>query len=152
MPNQAAAQLLAKTLVDGPVHPGVDGGKPFAIPLATFRQAAAMPADMAKQFADEAGLPDADIATRTSEALIARLEADGYAILGAAELQDLRTAAAQREPQRHQQLDFHCNCGVKLFRADIRDFDTDRPKISPNVIKAVQALSAECALGHQAGA
>jgi hypothetical protein len=148
MPNQPVADLLTAALPNLN-HPGVNGGPPIPIVLPTFRNSG-IPQEQAEQFAREAGLPHADLARLTAEALVHTVESSGRTIIDNAELTDLRRAAAVREPQRHTQQELHCtNCDTRLFRAAIVDFNTDKPKISPNVIRALQGLSPECATGHR---
>lgn len=145
------AQIMATALVDGLQHPGIDNGQPFALPLPMFKAAASLPTEQAKAFADQAGLPDPDIAKLTSEALLNALAQNGVTTITVTELQALRDAVAATDPQaKHQVVQFWCACGAKTFRGNITDYGTEAPKHSPQLIKAMQAMSAECALGHQA--
>lgn len=148
MPNQRIAELISVKLPEL-THPG-DGNGAILLPVSTFRTAG-LPPDQADQFARDAGYPSADIPKLVGEALVHLIETDGDSeIISKAELNQLRAAAAIAEPQRHRQVQVHCYCGTPLFRAHIRDFDTDKPKVSGSeLIKAMAQLSPECALAHR---
>ena len=138
------AELIAAHLAQGLVHPG--DGKPIALPLPMF-QTAAIPADMAREFADQAGLPDANIAKLTAEAIVHLLGQNGYAVIDQAELQQLRTDATE-VTARHRQPRIHCRCGQFLMSLNI---DTEKPTIDgPKLIQALRALDPDCSTNHQA--
>ena len=147
MPNPAVAQLIAQAL-PALVYPGDGKSQPVAIPLPTFRNSG-MPADQAEAYAKEAGLPHMDLAQLVAESIVHLLETNDYPLTSAGEVDQLRLAAADREHLRNRQVEVSCHCGAKLFKANVTDFDTDKAKISPEVIKALRALSPECALAHQ---
>ena len=148
MPNAAIAELIAKNLPDL-THPG-DGNGAISLPVATFRPAG-IPPEMAEQFAREAGYPTADITRLVAEALVHLIETEGNSeIVSKTELADMRAATAQAEPQRHRQVQVHCHCGTPLFRASIKDFDSDKPRVAgPELIKAMRRLGIECATAHR---
>lgn len=147
MANAAVASLIAQAL-PALVYPGDGKSQPVAIPLPTFRNTG-LPADQAEAYAKEAGLPHMDLAQLVAESIVHLLETNGYPLTPGVELEQLRLAAADREHLRHRLVDVHCNCGAKLFQANVTDFDTARAKISPQVINAMRALSPECALAHR---
>ena len=148
MPNQAIAALIAEKLPDL-THPG-DGSGAISLPVSTFRMAG-IPPQMAEQFARDAGYPSANIPQLIAEALVHLIETDGDSeIVRRSELTRMRAAADAAEPQRSRQVQVHCNCGAPLFRAQFRDFDTDKPRVAgPELIKAMAQLSTECAVAHK---
>lgn len=148
MPSPATAQLIARALPEL-VYPGDGKSGPVAIPLPMFRSTGITP-EMAEQFAKDAGLPPVELTTLVGEAIVHVIESNAKTIIDNAELEALRQAAAEREHLRHRQVEVSCHCGTKLFKANVTDFDTDRAKISPEVIKAMRVLSPECALAHRA--
>jgi hypothetical protein len=146
MPNDGAAKLIADNLA-ALTHPG--NGKPVVLPLPMFRSSG-IPADQAEQFAKEAGLPHADINVLVAEAIVELLEKNGMPPTPKAQIDQLQVAAAANETQRNREVQLHCTtCRTPLFTILVRDFDGDKPLITPQVIAAVKQLSAECALGHQ---
>ena len=148
MPNEEAAQTIARALTDGLVHPGTDKTGPVPIPLPMFRPTGNQ-AQMA-QFAAEAGFPHPDIAKLTAEATVHAVETADMTIISNTELAALRTAAAAAEPRRNQRALIHCNCGTPLFRLNVKDFDTANPRVNGGeLIKTLQLLSPECALNHR---
>jgi hypothetical protein len=147
MSNPAAAQLIAEVL-PALTHPGDGQNGPVAFPLPMFRSSG-IPADQADMFAKDAGLPHSDIAALVGEALVAALEAGGMPSTPTVQLQQLELAAASQEHRRNRTVPIHCQCGVELFTVAITDFDTDKAKISPQVVRALRQIGPECALGHQ---
>lgn len=149
MPNERAAALIAQRLPEL-THPG-DGNGAILLPVSTFRMAG-IPPEQAEQFARDAGYPSVDVPRLIGEALVHLIETEGDSeIVPRSELAAMRNAAAAAEPQRHRQVQVHCYCGTPLFRAHMRDFDTDKPKVSGSeLIKALTRLSPECALAHKA--
>lgn len=132
------AELIAAHLAQGLVHPG--DGKPIALPLPMF-QTSAIPPEMAEEFANQAGLPTADITKLTAEAIVHLLESNGLAIIDQAELDQLRTDA-QEVTARHRQPRITCTCGQFLFSLNV---DTEKPTINgPKLIKALGQLKPEC--------
>ena len=148
MSNPAVATLFATTLRDNPIHPGDGKSGPIPIPMPWFRSSG-IPSDQAEAFAKEAGVPSMDIAQLAGEVLVHALDNDAKTVIDNAELEALRAAASDREHLRNRQVEVSCHCGAKLFKANVTDFDTDKAKISPQVIKALRVLSPECALAHQ---
>lgn len=93
MTNQPVAQLIADNL-PALIHPGDGKSGPIPLPLPMFRTSA-IPPGMAQEFAQEAGIPHFDIAKLTGEAIVALLEANGWALVQEAELTQLRTDASE---------------------------------------------------------
>lgn len=62
---------IERALTEGLIHPGF-GDDPFIIPLPTF--ANTMPGEMARAFAEEAGLPHANVARLAAEAIAHLIE------------------------------------------------------------------------------
>jgi hypothetical protein len=121
VPNSAAVQLIARAL-PALVHPGDETRKPFAIPLLGLRSAG-VPPDMAKSFADQAGLPTSDAPKLIAEAVVHLLETDGnFTIIDTTELQDLRIQAADA-PDGIRTVTVHCRC--------------DRPRTDPLLVLTV---------------
>lgn len=152
MSDQSVIDLVAQALANGLTHPGDQKSGPIALPLPMFRTAS-LPPDMAEQFAQEAGLPHADIARLTAEALVHTMENAGKGIVDTAELERLQAVDAAAEPQRHRDVDIHCRCGAKLLRANITGLDTDKPQVfGKRFIEAAHQVRPECAPypdGHQ---
>lgn len=132
------AELIAQHLAKGLVHPG--DGKPFALPLPMF-QTTALPPEMAEEFADQAGLPTANIPQLTAEAIVHLLEQNGYTILDSTEFEQLVLDATEITG-RHRQPRITCTCGQFLFSLNI---DTEKPTVNgPKLITALGSLKPEC--------
>lgn len=150
--NDRIVSLLANIL-PGLTHPGTDGRGSIQLPVAAFRAADTLPPEVAQQFADEAGLPSADMPRLFAEAIVYAIENGGDCeIVPRAEMVALRstagTVSGKGGPLR--QVDVHCHCGAKLFGAQVHGADTDKPRVSgPALITALRTLSPECALGHR---
>ncbi|AAN12638.1 gp80 [Mycobacterium phage Che9c] len=146
MTNQPVADFIRENLPHL-VHPGDEKGPiPLALPM--FRNSA-IPPEMAKDMADEAGLPSFDVAKLTAEALVALLEGNGWTIIRADELAQLRSDA-NAGVERHRRVEVQCVCGVTLFEIDI---DAERPKVNGRaLIKAIAQLDPECSTKHGKGA
>lgn len=143
---EQAAPLLG-TLV----HPGDQDAPPFPLSLPMF-QPATLPEGMAQEVGDEFELPLNDIPKVFLQALFHMLDTQlGVTIVDAAELADLQTAAAAQEHRRTEQLHIHCQCGTKLVRLAVTDFQTTQPRVNgPALIKAMQTMNADCGTGHKA--
>ncbi|MGV0634479.1 hypothetical protein ABQE69_09110 [Mycolicibacillus trivialis] len=137
-------ELIATNLAQGLVHPG--DGKPIALPLPMF-QTAAIPPDMAREFADQAGLPDANIAKLTAEAIVHLLGQNGYTVIDQAELDQLRTDATE-VTGRHRQPRVHCRtCSEFLFSVNV---DAEKPTVDgPKFIRAIHGMSDDCSVKHR---
>lgn len=133
------------------VHPGDQDTPPFPLSLPMF-QPATLPEGMAQEVGDEFELPLNDIPKVFLQALFHMLTTQlGVTIVDAAELADLQTAAAAQEHRRTEQLHIHCQCGQKLARLAVTDFDTKNPRVNgPALIKAMQAMNTDCGTGHKA--
>lgn len=83
--------ILEQALAGGLIHPGDDGGEPFAIPLPTFNNSA-IPEEVRNQFAQDAGLPTSNIAKLVAEALVHALKTGGSALAD-----DIKTRAEAAE-------------------------------------------------------
>ena len=142
---EQAAPLLG-TLV----HPGDQDTPPFPLSLPMF-QPATLPEGMAQEVGDEFELPLNDIPKVFLQALFHMLDTQlGVTIVDAAELADLQTAAAAQEHRRTEQLHIHCQCGTKLVRLAVTDFQTTQPRVNgPALIKAMQTMNADCGTGHK---
>lgn len=143
MPNTSVSELIAKHLPNL-VHPGDEKTKPFAIPLPMFAAAAALPPEMAEQFAAEADLPSPDIAKLTAEALVHLVESEGGVDLSLtrAEVDKLRSDATINV-EKHRQPKVCCKvCGSPLFRINV---DTTNPVVNgTQFLEALATLSPEC--------
>ena len=112
--NRAAAALLADRLPAGLVHPGDEHTKPTPLPLPGLASTG-IPPEMAAEFANEAGLPNADPARLVAEAIIACLEEldGGSTLIANTELAALRQAAADA-PDHTRTVAWHCTCDHML--------------------------------------
>lgn len=118
------------------IHPGDDTTEPFPMVLPWFQQQELIPDGLAQQQADELGLPSPDLNRLQLEAIVHLIETEGNVeLVDKAELAALRTAAAANEVKRHAILEFVTDCGQPAFRAMVRDFDTDHPRISCDAAK-----------------
>jgi hypothetical protein len=129
-------------------HPGNERTPPYPLALPTFA-AATLPPGMAEELRQELGVENPDISTAFLEALLHTIDQLGRTVIAKTELDELRTAASANEHKRNQVKQFVTDCGAPLFRATIRDFDTDKPRITCGVIKAVGQMSGNCANGHR---
>jgi hypothetical protein len=144
VPNQTAVDILTSRL-GSLVYPGDDKSPAFAIPLPMFRTDGQPP---------EAAEGYQTIAKLIAAAIVHLIETEtapgGTTIMANTEIAQLRAAAGANEHLRHRQPRITCNCGSGAFSLNIRDFDTDHPKVYlPTLIKALSNMSPECALGHQ---
>ena len=147
MTDRAIIDTLAQAL-PALTHPG-DGSGSIQLPTAAFRAHTNLPPEVAEQFAQEAGLPTADMPKLFAEAIIHTIEAAGIELIPTAELAALRAAAPQPAAP-YRQVEYHCYCGTRLFAAQVRDANTDKPKLpGPQLIKALTTLNPECAQGHR---
>lgn len=133
------------------VHPGDQDTPAFPVNLPIF-QPAVLPQGLASEEAEELGLPSLDFGKLFLQALFYMLTTQlGVTMIDGAELADLKTAAAAQEHRRTQQISLHCDCGVKLARLAVRDFNTDNPRVNgPALIKAMATMSPDCGQGHKA--
>lgn len=132
------------------VHPGDDDVPPFPLSLPTF-QPSVLPEGMAEAEAEELGLPSLDLNKLFLEALFALLQREyGVVLMDAQEIAQLTTAATAREHKRNEKKALHCTCGVKLGQLMVQDFDTDNPRVSPELIRAFGAMNPDCGTGHRA--
>lgn len=134
------------------IYPGDQDTPAFPLNVPVF-QPHTLPEGMADAEAEELGLPTNNFGVLFLKALFHTLTTQlGVTMVDAAELTDLRTAAAAQEHRRTQQLHIHCDCGVKLARLAVRDFDTDNPRVNgPALIKALGAMNPDCGTGHVNG-
>lgn len=86
--------LIEQALTTGLTHPGTGDG-PIALPLPMFSNST-MPDEMARHFAEDAGLPHANAAKLVAEALVDLLENAGKN--GAATVRKAETAARRGRP------------------------------------------------------
>ena len=124
-------------------YPGDEKNKPFPLVLPMYRT--------------DGQTPDAiegvmTIAKLHMTAIVHLIETEGAStIIGNAELQQLRAAAAANEQLRHRQVGLSCDCGIDFVQTmRVTDFSTSRIKVyGPAFIRAMQQLSPECAVGHR---
>lgn len=132
------------------IHPGDDDVPPFPLSLPTF-QPSVLPEGMAEAEAEELGLPSLDLSKLFLEALFAMLEREyGVVLMDAQEVTQLTTAATAREHKRNEKKALHCTCGVKLGQLMVQDFDTDNPRVTPELIRAFGGMNPDCGTGHKA--
>ena len=114
MPNERITTFLAERLAAGLWHPGdpAKDQKPKLIPLPGLASSG-IPPEMAEQFAQEAGLPSANVAQLVAEAIVNVIETDGETeMVPRAELQQLRAQAATfaANPPAGQMVTVCCHC------------------------------------------
>lgn len=142
---EQAAPLLA-TLI----YPGDNDTPAFPLNVPVF-QPHTLPEGMADAEAEELGLPTNNFGILFLKALFHTLTTQlGVTMVDAAELADLQTAAAAQEHRRTEQLHIYCQCGTKLVRLAVTDFQTTQPRVNgPALIKAMQTMNADCGTGHK---
>lgn len=137
-----------------PVHPGDPSdpnSHPFALNLAGLFGPFDAPEGMSKEDLEEAGIPSPELPRMFLEFLFYVIETKGgCSIVPTAELADLTTAARAREHKRHEKKALHCTCGVRLGNVMVQDFDTDNPRVTPELIRAFGAMNPDCGTGHKA--
>lgn len=125
-------------------HPGDADTPPFTLGGMVFDRSM-LPPGMLQEDAEALGLPSPDFNRLVLEAIIHLLrDKGGVELVDKATLADLTAAAAVNEPRRNQQKQFRGSCGAPLFRAMVKDFDTDHPVISCDVLRAVRNLTPDC--------
>lgn len=142
MTNQHIIDLLASR-AGNLTYPGDEKNKPFPLVLPMYRTDGQTPDTIEGVMT---------VAKLHMAAIVHCIETEGAStIIGNAELQQLRAAAAANEAMRHRQPTIHCHCGTPLGKLNITDFDTDHPKVhGPAFIKHMHGMSPECAVGHRA--
>jgi hypothetical protein len=136
--NHNAVQLITNALTTGLMHPGDDNNPPYALQLSIFKTTG-LPTEEADRVTA--------ITQQVAEAIINTLETDNE-ILPKPEVEQLRRTAADRPTD--QGLEVRCTCGAWLFTMAIRNGDLNNPTVNGQaIIKAMQAMSPQCALGHK---
>lgn len=109
--NARIASLIAERLPGGLIHPGNEELPAKAIPLPGLASSG-IPAEQAKMFAAQAGLPSNDVPKLLGEAIVHLIETDGDSeIISRAELEQLRREAATvDQEQTGQTVNVHCRC------------------------------------------
>lgn len=149
MANPQLAAIIANALSGGLIWPGDERHAAVPIPLPTFHTAN-IPAEMAQHFAQEAGLPHANIAQLVGEALVNAIENAGKAVVDAADLDRLKAVDAEAEKHRKREIALECVCGATVVRTAMTEVNSGKFRVQGNrLIAAIQQLSAECAVGHQ---
>lgn len=152
MANPQLAGIIADALAGGLIWPGDERHAATPIPLPTFHTAN-IPAEMAQHFAQEAGLPHANIAQIVGEALVKAIEDSGKTVIDTADLERLRNLDAEAEKHRKREVALECVCGVTVVRSAMTEVNSGKFRVQGNrLIAAMQQLSDECAVGHQKAA
>lgn len=142
------AELIETGLANGLVHPGDGKTGALAAALSIFRTSA-IPQEMAQEFAEQAGLPDPNIAKLTAEAIMHLLAENGLTVIAQADIDQLHTAAAATETHRHKNVRLGCTCGGDLIAGNFAGYGTDSPTVNgPAFIKAVSRLNPDCSTKH----
>jgi hypothetical protein len=125
--NRAAVDLLASRLASGLIHPGdPDGNQPPIALLLPGLSSTGIPGEMAKDFADEAGLPANDTPRLIAEAIVYLLEtelAGGSTIIADADLNQLRQSAADVDDARIVSVYCHCDTANPLLQLPVTHSD-----------------------------
>jgi hypothetical protein len=133
------AERLAPHLAGTLVHPGDDKTDPFPLAAPPMFKVAQMPAEVAKDMADQAGFPHADIPLIYTQAWIHLVKTVTGIDLNDPELAperqaEIRAAAAVNERRRNEKIDFHTPCGAKIT-AMARGFDTGRVTVPCEMVR-----------------
>ena len=129
------AARLAPHLGGVILHPGDDQTDPFPLAPPPMFKTAQLPPEIAKDMADQAGLPHADFARIYSEGWIHTLETVcNVTLVDNDELAELRAAAQAQEYRRNQALNFTTPCG-QTVRAMVRGFDTQHPTVPCEMVR-----------------
>lgn len=144
---KAAVDLLAAKLPAGLTHPGdpSKGQQAKAIPLPGLSNTG-IPPDMAKAFADEAGLPGTDTARLLAEAIVHTLTEAGLTIVADDDLEALRAQAADA-PDGTRVIAVHTACDRAKTRPILEltvTKTTDRAVIPCRALKALHDTPADC--------
>ena len=125
--TQQLAQLCAPGLATL-VHPGDEtaGIKSFPLSLAMF-QPAVMPEGMAREIADDMGMPTPDLNKHFLEAVLHLLAAAGATIRPKAEYDQLLAATSERKANEIQAFDYEC--GQEAWRVMVKKNNTTRPVV-----------------------
>ncbi len=118
--NEAAVSALDQGFRTGLSHPGrpEENLPAKMISLPVFRSTG-IPSEMADHFAAEAGFADNDTPRLTAEAAVHTLENAGLTIIPAAELDALRTAAADA-PDGKRTITAYCQCDAQRLNPLMR--------------------------------
>lgn len=111
------------------VHPG-DGAdvQPFPLSLGGLFGPYELPEGFTDADREELGIPTPEFPRMFLEAVLWMFETKlGVVPIKAAELADLRAAAAANEGKRNAVKRFMFECGAPAFRVMVRDFDSDNP-------------------------
>lgn len=143
---EQAAPLLA-TLA----YPGDGDNPPVPLALCGLFGPYELPEGISESSREEMGIPAPEFPKMFAYSLFHRMATElGIEFITAAELADLQTAAAAQEHRRTEQLHIHCQCGTKLVRLAVTDFQTTQPRVNgPALIKAMQTMNADCGTGHK---
>jgi len=138
---------LAAKLPTGLIHPGDQSkGQPaHAIPLPGLSNTG-MPAAMAKQFAEDAGLPDTNPAQLLTEAIAHTITTLGYTVIPDSELEELHAKAAEA-PDGTRIITVHTDCD-RLRSKPILELavtpTSDKAVIPCLAFKALTARNPDC--------
>ncbi|TDK85471.1 hypothetical protein EUA02_29880 [Mycobacterium paragordonae] len=150
MANPQLAGIIANALSGGLVWPGDERHAATPIPLPTFHTAN-IPPEMAQHFAQQAGLPHANVAQLVGEALVKAIEDAGKTFVDTADLTRLKALDAEAEKHRKREVTLECVCGATVVRSAMTEVNSGKFRVQGNrLIAAIQQLSDECAVGHQA--
>lgn len=122
------------------VHPG-DGADvpPFPLSLGGMFGPYQLPEGFTDEDREELGIPTPEFPRMFLEAVLFMFQSKfGVVPIEAAELADLRAAAAANEGKRNAMKLFHFACGAPAFRVMVKDFDSDNP-IVPCAVDDVMA-------------
>lgn len=148
--NLTAVRTLVERLPAGIVHPGDPARDlpPTPLPLPGL-SGTGIPPEMAKHFADAAGLPSSDAAQLLAEAIVSCIENEvdgGSEIISKTELAALRQAAADA-PAGTRVIAVHCICDTMqanpIFELTIGKDNRVITDVKP-LMRAVGRRSIDC--------
>lgn len=98
-----------------------------------------LPEGLSEADREEMGIPAPDFPKLFAYALLHKMATElDISFIDAAELADLRAAAAANEGKRNAVKYFKDPSGKRLFRAMVRNFDTDEPIIAQESLDAIR--------------
>lgn len=133
--------LIAERLPTGLVHPGDENTKPKVLALPGFASRG-IPPEMAKHFADQAGLPPNDAPRVWAEAIVHLIESDGgCVIVPKAEWEDVQARSQTPQDASTHTVAVHCRCN-RL--EPILSVDAGRAKVTTSGGVLKQRLNEVC--------
>lgn len=138
--SQRIVDLIAERLPTGLVHPGDENTKPKVLALPGFA-GRGIPPEMARHFADEAGLPPNDAPKVWAEALVHLIESDGGCVIVPKTEWDDVKAQSTAPDASSPVVAVHCSCNRS---EPIMSVSTGRVKVTTSGAALRKRLDEVC--------